>query len=287
MPVIAKTGLPLLLEVAKKENPWLPQAPAVDSVQVSNLQPVTESKVTAVLSGIYGHGYRNKVDFTYDRIDLAKLFGGKPLEIGVLSVGDIYTQLPELQFTTGVTLGTGDIENIPAPSSELPYETVLRASATSAVYYGEVPVKFVSRPPRLSEAVALADYTVVRTAYDPITADRARGEHLTYGTDYTGVAAALQTTKLGVLDTTKATALASILTAIDEQPWTGVDQLGFWSLYGAKVSYNGLVSEYVALDGFLWPNLRYTHVCIIDLIVDRGSGDLCGSKLFIHYNVLE
>lgn len=287
MPVINKPGLPLLLEEAKKENAWLPHTPTVDSVQVSDMQELPGGRVTAVMSGHYGHGYSGKVDVTYGRIDLAKLFGGKPLEIGVLSVGDIYAQLAEISYITGVTLGPGDILNIPAPSSELPYDTVLKASSTSAVYYGEVPVRFVSRQQRLNEVIALDDYVTIRTAYDPTTVDRARGEHLTYGTDYTSVADQLKLISLGVFDAAGANTVASILTAVDELQWTGVDQEGFWSLFGAKCSYNGLVSEYVALDGFLWPNLRFTHVCIIDLIVDRGLGDLYGSKLFIHYNVLE
>lgn len=287
MPIITKSGLDTVHALVRSENPSMPSGVTATNMRISNLQPVDSDRSKAVFSGRYGHGYRGQAEVKYFQLDLKILFGGKPLVIYVETPRSMHGQLADLAYYTGIQLFPNDVVDTPAPQSELPYETTLTASPTSAGYRGEIPIRFEFRNKRLDELAPWSDYDVAFAPYSPANTDRARGEYLTYGTDYTLSTAELKAMELGVLTTERATRLAAALTLVDAAPWTGEDKRGFWSLLGADVIYNGHALNYVAADKMRWANLRYSHVAVVDMIVDRGAGDLYGSQLFIHYNVME
>lgn len=287
MPIITKSGLDTVHDLVRKENPTLPHGVTVDNLRISNLQLVDSARAKAVISGRYGHGYRGRVDVKYSQLDLAVLFGGHTYTIYVEAAASIHKHLSDIAYYTGISLFPNDVEDTPAPQSELPYVTTLSASPTSAGYRGSVEIRFEFRNKRLDELAPWSDYNVTFAPYAPGVTDRARGEFLTYGHDYTLSASELSKMDLGVLTTERAVRLAAALTAVDEAPWTGDDKRGFWSLLNAVVSYNGAPSLYHAADGMRWPKLRFSRVAVVDMVVDRGAGDLFGSQLFIHYNVLE
>lgn len=287
MPIITKSGLDTVHGLVRSENPSMPNGANAANLRISNLQMIDSARSKVVVSGRYGHGYRGRVETKYDQLDLAILFGGTQLVVYVETARSMHQQLADLAYYTGVRLFPNDVEDTPAPQSELPYVTTLSASPTSAGYRGSVEVRFEFRNKRLDELAPWSDYTVTIAPYQPSDTDRARGEYLTYGNDYTQSATELSTMELGVLTDTRAVRLAAALNAVDESPWTGEDKRGFWSLLNAKVTYNGPTLQYQAVDGMRWPKLRFSHVAVVDMIVDRGAGDLFGSQLFIHYNVME
>lgn len=287
MPIITKSGLDTVHALVRSENPSLPSGATASNLRISNLQLVDSARAKVYISGRYGHGYRGRVEAKYTQLDLGILFGGKPLVIYVETARSMHGQLDDIAYYTGIRLFPNDVEDTPAPQSELPYVTTLSASPTSAGYRGSVEVRFEFRNKRLDELAPWSDYNVTFAPYTPSNTDRARGEFLTYGHDYTLSSAELSTMDLGDLVEERAVRLAAALNAVDEAPWTGEDKRGFWSLLHAIVSYNGRTMNYMAADGMRWPNLRYSHVAVVDMVVDRGAGDLYGSQLFIHYNMLE
>lgn len=287
MPIITKSGLDTVHGIVRAENPSMPNGANAANLRISNLQLIDSARAKVYVSGRYGHGYRGRVEAKYSQLDLSVLFGGHPLVVYVETAKSMHQQLADLAYYTGVRLFPNDVEDTPAPQSELPYVTTLSASPASAGYRGSVEVRFEFRNKRLDELAPWSDYDVAFAPYAPSNTDRARGEYLTYGNDYTLSATELSAMDLGVLTDERAVRLAAALTAVDEAPWTGEDKRGFWSLLNAKVTYNGTTLQYVAADGMRWPKLRFSHVAIVDMIVDRGAGDLYGSQLFIHYNVME
>lgn len=281
MGIITHTGLDQLLVEARKENPWLPHGALTQNIRLSDVS-IKDGKATGIMSGRYGSGYDGFVNVTYHTIDIGKLFAGKPLVVGIVEPKPIHELLEDIYSYTGIKFGTGDIENI-EPEHELPYTTKIKAKSTSAVYIGETAITFQKREQRLDEVITRGDYSVDFRAFDQSSPDRARGEHFTYGTDYTTIVNALSGITVGTLDAIAATALATNLNAVDDRPWTPSDTTDLWSLLGANVIYNGPVLAYNGVQ----PNLDYTHVIVVDMVVDRGPGSLFGSKLYIHYNVLE
>lgn len=281
MGIINHNGIDQLLVDARKENQWLPHGALTQNIRVSDVE-VVNGKASGIFSGRYGSGYEGFTRVTYNVIDLATLFKGKPLTVGVLEPKPLYELLDDIYCYTGIKFGTGDIEN-QEPGHELPYTVKLKAKPLSAAYTGEVDITFQQREKRMDEVVIRDDYSVELRAFDTNVTDRARGEHITYGTDYTAAVNALKTFATGTLTADSANTLSQILTSVDELPWTNTATPGFWSLLNCNVVYNGGV---LGVESVI-PNLRFTHVMIVDMCVDHGSGDMYGSKLYIHYNVLE
>lgn len=286
MTIITESGLSALHKLIRAENPTLPISVSDSSIRISDVITTGPGKVDAVASGRYGHGYRGRVDIKYKQLDISVLLGGRPLVIYVETPRSMHGQLADIAYYTGITFHPNDIVDTPSGSG-LPYASKITASPSSASYIGSIDVKFEHRDKRLDELVPWGDHDVALAPYVPANTDRARGEYLTYGTDYTAAVTAISKVTLGVLDGTAAQSLAAALKSVDLLPWTSADQGGFWSLLGAKVIYNGTTGGYRAADLLRWPKLTSSHVLIVDMIVDHGAGDLFGSQLFIHYNVLE
>lgn len=281
MGIINHIGIDQLLVDARKENPWLPHGALTQNIRITDVVN-TNGKATGIFSGRYGSGYEGFARVTYHTIDIGILFKGKPLVVGVLEPKSLYELLDDIFCYTGIKFGTGDIEN-QEPGNELPYTVKLKAKPLSAAYTGEVDITFVKREKRMDEIIARDDYSVEFRAFDTTVTDRARGEHFTYGADYTAAVNALKTFATGLLTTERANTLAQVLTSVDELPWSAAATPGFWSLLNCNVTYNGPV---IGIESIV-PNLRFTHAMIVDMCVDHGSGDMYGSKLYIHYNVLE
>lgn len=281
MAIINHSGIDQLLVVARKENPWLPHGATTQNIRVTDVT-VADGKATGIFSGRYGSGYEGFARVSYSTIDLSKLFASKPLVVGVLEPKPLHELLDDIFRYTGINFGVGDIEN-QEPGHELPYTTTLRAKPLSAAYTGEVSITFQQRQMRIDEVITRDDYSVVFRTPGASNTDRARGEHFTYGTDYTTVVDALKSFPVGILTTENATALAQTLNTVDGLPWVATEAEGFWSLLNNNVVFNGPALAYEGVE----PNLRFTHVIVVDMIADNGPGDLHGSKLYIHYNVLE
>lgn len=287
MTIITKSGLDAVHAAVRAENLTLPNGINANNVRLSDAQPIALGRTQLLASGRYGHGYRGRVAFKYTQLNLGVLFGGRPLVVYVEQARNMHEQLADIFYYTGVQLYPADVENTPPPQSELPYVSTLSACPSSAGYKGSVDVHFEYRDKRIDELVPWSDHDVTIAPFDAATTNRSRGEFLTYGTDYSLSSDELNTMDLGVLTGVRAQRLAAALTLVDGNPWTAADSVGFWSLLNARVSYNGRVSAYVSDKELRLPKSRFSHVALIEMEADRGAGDLYGSRLFIHYNVME
>lgn len=276
MSIIEKPGLDIIHALVKADNPWLPGPITDRSVRLSNVTGRPDGRVNAVLSGVYGSGYIGRRPITYQMLDLAKLFGGFPLEVGTLAVRPIHEQLTDIFHHTGVRLDPRDIVNIVPEAQDLPYVTTLRATSTSAAYVGEIQITFTERPSRLDEIVPRRDYDVSLTPFAPSTNNRTRSEYLSYGVDYTAIVAELRPVTVSAVTP----ALATALSTVDDVPWES------FGLTGGTVIYNGPTPGFVPTDEYRYPNLRYSHVLVIDMPFGTSTFDTAG-QVYVHYNVME
>lgn len=276
MSIIEKPGLDIIHALVKADNPWLPGPINDRSVRLSNVTNRPDGRVDAVLSGVYGSGYEGRRTVTFQMLDLAKLFGGFPLEVGTVAVRPMHEQLTDIFHHTGVRLDPRDIENTVPDAQDLPYVTTLRATSTSAAYVGEIQITFTERPPRLDEVVLRRDYDVSLTPFAPSANDRTRSEYFSYGVDYTAVVAELRPVTVG----TVTPELIAALTSVDDIPW------GDLGLSNGVVNYNGPVLGYETTDGYRYPHLRYSHVLVIDMPFGTSTFDTAG-QVYVHYNVME
>lgn len=276
MSIIEKPGLDIIHALVKADNPWLPGPINDRSVRLSDVTNRPDGRVDAVLSGVYGSGYEGRRTVTFQMLDLAKLFGGFPLEVGTVAVRPMHGQLTDIFHHTGVRLDPRDIENTVPDAQDFPYVTTLRASSTSAAFVGEIQITFTERPSRLDEIVPRRDYDVSLTAFAPSTNDRARSEYFSYGVDYTAIVAELRQIATGMVPA----GLPAAMTAVDDIPW---DEFG---LGNGAVYYNGPVLGFTPTDEYRYPHLRYSHVLVIDLPFGTSTFDSAG-QVYVHYNVME
>lgn len=276
MSIIEKPGLDIIHSLVKAENPWMPGPVTDRSVRLSDVTGRPDGRVNAILSGVYGSGYVGRKPITYRMLDLAKLFGGFPLEVGTLAVRPMHEQLTDIFHFTGIRLDPRDIVNIVPEAQDLPYVTTLRATPTSAAYVGEIEITFTERPSRLDEIVPRRDYDVSLTPFATNPDGRIRGEFLSYGIDYTSLA---NTLKLVVGPTVDET-LLSAMTSVDDIPWVTM------GLLEGTMYYNGPAPLFTTLEGYRYPNPRYTHVLVLDIPFGNSTFDLA-SQVYVHYNVME
>lgn len=276
MSIIEKPGLDIIHSLVKADNPWLPGPISDRNIRLSNVTQRPDGRVDAVLSGVYGLGYVGRRTLTFRMLDFAMLFGGFPLEVGTRAVRPIHEQLTDIFHHTGIRLDPRDVENIVPEAQDLPYVTTLRATSTSAAYVGEIQITFTERPSRLDEIVLRRDYDVSLTPFAPSTNNRTRSEYLSYGVDYTAIVAELRPVIAG----TVTPALAAALTFVDDVPWET------FGLTSGVVIYNGPTAGFVTIDEYRYPNLRYSHVLVIDMPFGTSTFDTAG-QVYVHYNVME
>lgn len=285
MAIIAQSGLKTLLELIRKENPWLPNGIDETKIQITGGNTLADGQFEVRLVGRYGSGYRGSKVAKYHRLDLAKLLGPTVLKVGVDTPKTLYNAFDDIARYTGIHFGEGDVMDVAIPANAtLPYTITMHAAGLSALYHGSVQIEFVQRDPMLSAVVVDCD-PVVLGKFN--TAQQIRSELLTYGYDYTEA----QATLLGgfnsgtVLDVTKATQLAAILNAVDNQGWNASGGNPF-SLVNSVVRYHGLTASYNPGSDIRSPNPYYDRVLIIDFVVDLTGWDFYSASLYLHYNTL-
>lgn len=282
-----------LFHLARLANPTFPGKFSSETLYIPEVTHADDHS-SALFAGRYGSGVKGYVEVTYQRLDLAKVFGSGPLRVGAASIGSVHSLLDSLYYSTGFAFAPVDLEDTEPPADQtFPWRVTLKALPGSFLYYGSVEVEFVSEPTRLYSIVGARnlDLELASIAH---TATRERAELCTFGIDYTSVQERLKAIPVGSLswDTTGSaselvcTELADALNDIDRLPWKSqVGSLQF-NLNGASVLYNGPVKDYTPVGGDLRiPNSRFDRVVVVSFANDTtGPTGFYGSSMFVHYN---
>lgn len=286
MAVIAQSGLKTVLELIKKENPWLPNGISESQIQITGGNVLADGRLEVRLVGLYGKGYRGSVIAKYHRLELAKLLGPLKVKVGVDAPKTLYNAFGDIARKTGIVFGDGDLLDVSVPpNAVLPYTITLQAKPMSALYHGSVQIEFVQRDPLLADVVNADVDNVKLGNYN--SGQYQRAELLTYGYDYTEAADKLMPTFGSgmVLSTEKAAQLATILNAVDNIGWNSSGSNPY-NLVNTVVRYHGLTAGYNPGSDLRSPNIYYDRVLILDFIVDLAGADFYASSLYIHYNTL-
>ncbi len=286
MAIFAQSGINTILELIRKENPWLPNTLDATNVHITGGAILPDGRAEVLLVGVYGSGYRGSKLIRYGRIDLSKLLGPAKLKVPVDAPKTLYSAFGDIYSATGITFGQGDVQDVPIPlNAKLPYTVTLKPQPDSALYYGEIELEFVERPPKLTEALTERNLEVV---FGPVSKSGllARAELLTFGYDYSEAYLALSDNFLEgtILNAEKAGNLAAILNAVDNLSWNNSGNQ--FNLTGTYIRYHGATKDYSSLVDIRTPNTYYDRVLIIDFVVDLDGWDFYGSSLYIHYNTL-
>lgn len=240
MAIIDAAGLDLFYALVKKENPTLPTVVDKTTTMLVDGSELPDGRFKATLVGIYGAGWKGKLDVVYKRLDIAKLLN-PAVTVNAVAPVSVYELFEDIYRNVGIRFGEGDVQDAPAGSS-MPYTVRLKAKPTSALYYGEVDITVDVRIPYLDEVLESGDYDSVMTELDPTALPV---EFITYSNDYTSIASNIDYHPQPFIandvlaDDARTQQLMAAMTTVDGLPW-GVDAQ--WTLVGGTVLYHGDVA---------------------------------------------
>lgn len=240
MAIIDAAGLDLFYALVKKENPTLPTVVDKTTTMLVDGSELPDGRFKATLVGIYGAGWKGKLDVVYRRLDLAKLLN-PAVKVKAVAPVSIYELFDDIHRSVGIRFGEGDVQDAPAGSS-MPYVVQLKAKPTSALYYGEVDITVDGRVPYLDEVMESGDYDSVMTELDPTALPV---EFITYSNDYTSIASNVDyhpqpfVANDVLANDARVQQLMTAMSTVDSLPW-GVDAQ--WTLVGGTVLYHGDVA---------------------------------------------
>lgn len=278
MPLIRSKSA-LVIESINKENPQLPIPLSVNNCYLYGYQYVDHVKARCLVKGRYGSGFTGKTWVTYNKLDVATLTLNCARDVADTKGKTTLAYLPAINERYGFDLKPVEIQDLPVVNSVCK----LVVQPESTIFCGSVDLKIVAPRPDIGQIISTREYA---TNF----ADYAMGELipaflLTASHDYSLIGESLYTHPTGVLDATAATALSTELKTVDTVPW-GIVADTLYSLVGADVAYNGLISEYP--EDKLKADVmreRFEYVMVINPV--HTTTGLTDQPLVIHYNLYQ
>lgn len=250
-----------------------------DDVSIKDVvyQETGHFNTKATLVPVPGRGYTEKVEFEYDRINIANLFLGVDVKVLPGNQKLVSDYLVAINDKYGLYLDETDIVDGDLSSGVPPFKFKLKIQDGNPAFYGQIDVIVIdeekSLKPLLIKINGARVNSLIANGLKPNTVN---GHMLTYGNDYSDIKRFLLT--LNINDGLSQTFVTE-LNYYTNTPWVFKDSLMDFNLYGAKVVYNGLTelcNEPCNKD-------LYSNVAVIEL-----NEQYCGNvftHLVLHYNV--
>lgn len=241
---------------------------------------VTTRNTAVRVTAKAGSPYQGTRQITYDRLDLASLTAANlpGFQCSAYNVTDVHSLLPMLQYWTGIQFTTDDLENNAlVDNGDNTQTTLLKAKAGSLGWIGQASLT-------VSHGAAPIDALVTVTSLNGLNYPTANdqdtfGAMYLYPYDFTTYFSTMSAIAPGVITSTQADALVTMLRAVDigtgKALWTNTPGNTAWNLSGATVVSNGLNSP------TLPSNSTYKYVMVLrqDPSVLTPAG-----VMYLHYN---
>ncbi|MNF82720.1 hypothetical protein D3C85_249470 [compost metagenome] len=241
---------------------------------------VTTHNTALRLTAKAGGQYQGTKVLTFDRLKLNELTAAHipGFRISAYNKDSVHDLIPMIAYWTGIHFTTDDlIDNPLTDNGDNTWTAILSAKPGSIGWIGNVSVIVKKGSAPINEMVQVTSLPGLNYP-TPLDTDT-YGQLYLYGYDFTSYFTQVQALAPGVINSTQADELVTMLKAVDisagKALWTNTPGGTAWNLSGATVVSNGLNSVSLPTN----PAYKYVLALQLDPAVLTPAG-----VMYLHYN---